>query len=392
MKKSKSVIQKPSAPAGDNILSFKPKVSVKKAISAKQKAASGFGMTNECSITLPPGKFWIGDVYHAMRLNYHEFREMIWNEPDVRNIHFPDEAKLDGRFCWYQFPESGDGCYQVLANTLPNAQVSGGVFFLTQGVLGILPFDLIANSATDYASGVTVTFSQEVTLSYEDGMLRFDSVIGKLVIESVPYEYIALGVDLSHLAPAEQTERRLYLAGQVGRFAHGLPGGFVGPAYMMDGYLQITVHSSQNPYQVFKDFLSKLDSGEIDVPEDNDEDLVFKYALVSFIDFEDPIYCLKEMSGDGIHFAMSDKEHSSPDESLASRLLRDAELYEARAKEQEESLDISTPRCGRNGRNGHIYDQCGVTLARIRAKRLKEIAKRAAERADQKGGEKNKCK
>jgi len=389
MGKNKDSIPDKNFTTGDNVIDLKTVASLKKAISAKQKTASGFGMTNESSITLPPGKYWAGDPHHALRLELHEFREMVQMGAVYRDMYFPHDAQLDGKFCWYQFTEAGGGCYQVMTNTLPNVQVSGSEFFKTPDVIGVLPFDLTRASAADYASGVTVTISQEVTLSYEDGMLRFDSGMGELVIESVPYEYIALGVDLSHLAPAEQAERRLYLTGQVGRFAHGYPGGFVGPAYMMDGYLQITVHSSQNPYLVYQDFIAKLDSGEIDIPEDNPEALVFKYALVSFIDFEDPIYCLKDMSGDGRHFDMTDKEHSSPEESLASRLVRSAESYEAGAKEQEESLDMSTPHCGRIGRNGYIYDQCVVTLARIKAKRLKMIAERAAKNASQKGDAKN---
>jgi len=392
MGKSKNLIQKSSTAAGDNIVNFKTLASVTRTSLASQNAASGFGMTNASQITLPPGKYWIGDPHHALRKEIHEFNEMIQADSVTRTVYFPNEAKPDGKFGWYQFTETGDGCYQVQKNTLPNVQVSGSGFFKTPDVIGILPFDLTCDSAADYASGMTVTVLKAVTLSFEDGQLRFKSGKGELVIESVPDEYVALGVDLSYLASAELAERRLYLIGQINRFAHGLSGGYVGPAYMMDGYLQITVHSNENPYLVYQDFISKLDSREIDVPEDNPEGLVLSYALVSFIDFEDPIYCLKEMSGDGIHFSMSDKEHSSPDESLASRLLRDAESYEARAKEQEESLNISTPSCGRSGRNGHIYDQCGVTLARIKAKRLKMIAKKAAEKANQKGGAKNKGK
>lgn len=385
MRKNKDVTSEANFAAGKNVFDFKTMASVTSAILAKQKAASSFGMTNESTITLPPGKYWIGDVYHAMRREFHEFIEMTETDAVTRSVYFRDDAKLAGKFCWYQFTKAGDACYQVQKNTLPNVQFSGSGFFKTPGVIGILPSDLTRDSAADYASGLTVTFPEAVTLSYEDGQLCFKSGGGELVIDAVENRHIAIGFDLSHLAPAEQAERRLYLAGQVGRFAHSLSGGYVGPAYMMDGYFQITVHSNEDPYLVYQDFLSKLDSGEIDVPEDNDEALVFKYALVSFIDFEDPVYCLKEMSGDCRHFDMTGKEHSSPDESLASRLLRDAELYEARAKEQEKSLDISTPRCGRIGRNGYIYDQCNVTLARIKAKRLNMIAAKAAEKAGQKG-------
>jgi len=276
LKNSKKVVHKSSSPAGDNIVSFKPKVSVASAISAKQKTASGFGMTNASQITLPPGKYWLGDLHHALRLELYEFCEMIQADSVTRTVYFPDEAKPDGKFGWYQFPETGDGCYQVMTNTLPDVQVSGSGFIKTPNVIGMVPLGLTCDSAADYASGMTVTVLKAVTLSFEDGQLRFKSGKGELVIESVPDEYVALGVDLSYLASAELAERRLYLIGQVNRFAHGLSGGYVGPAYMMDGYLQITVHSNENPYLVYQDLISKVASGEIDIPEDNPEDLVLR--------------------------------------------------------------------------------------------------------------------
>jgi len=392
MGKSKVLIKKSSTPAGDNIVSFKPKVSVASAISAKQKTASGFGMTNESSITLPPGKYWIGDPHHALRKVIHEFVEMIQADAVTRIGYFPDEAKPDGKLGWYQFTEDGDGCYQVMTNTLPNVQVSGSGYFKTPDVIGILPFDLTCDSAADYASGMTVTFPKAVTLSFEDGQLRFKSGKGELVIDSVEYRHIDIGFNLSHLAPAEQAERRLYLIGQFSRFAQGFSGGYVGPAYMMDGYLQITVHSNENPYLVYQDLISKVASGEIDVPEDNPEGLVLRYALVSFIDFEDPIYCLKEMSADCIHVDMTDKEHSAPNESLAAKLEIKVEGLKMGGQEMAEMMEKYKAGSDQDSRNNFIYYQSKVVLFEMQAKTLKMIAKKAAEIANQKGGAKNKGK
>lgn len=385
MKQKKVATPETNSAVGDNISSFKPKLSVTKTSSALRKAASGFNMTSESPIALPSGKYQIGDPHHAVGLELHEFLEMTQAKADARDVYFPDDAKLDGKVGWYQFTgyDGDEGCYQVQTNTLPNVHVSGNGYFKSPLMIGILPLDLTIDSVANYASGITVTFPEEVTFTYEHGRLRFKSGEGELVIDSIECRYIALGVDLSHLTPDEQAARRLYMIDQVARYAHGVPGGYVGPAYMMNGYLQITVHSWKDPYLVFPDFLSKIESGEIDIPEDNNEALVFQYALISFIDFDDPIYCLKAMSGDGKHFAMIDEKNRSSSESVAASLEKDAELFEARAKELEDSLDISTSNSGQVDRNKYIYSQCGVVLARIRAKRLKAIAKQAASRANQ---------
>jgi hypothetical protein len=287
----------------------------------------------------------------------------------------------------------------MVKNTLQNVQVSDQVFFRTPGLIGIVPFDLTVDSAADYSSGMVVTFDDAVKVTYDGEQLCFKSGKRELVIASLPYKHIDIGFDLSHLAKVDQSKRRLYLIEQFSRFAYGLSGGYIGPAYKMNDYLQITVHCNDDPHKVFPDLVSKLVSGEIDIPEDKNDGLVFKYALISFVDFDDPIVCLKEMSSDCISHDMFFDRDSPSGECVSAKLERMADLFEERGKEFEQRgneseeygkelekrgfvrvrrLDISASSADQDMRNEYIEDQCIASLFYMRAKRLRIIAGKLA--------------
>lgn len=91
--------------------------------------------------------------------------------------------------------------------------------------------------------------------------------------------YFAVGFGLDHLEAWEQVEVFHNLAVQIDRFAQGLDEGYVGTFNFVLGLLQISVHC-KDPKQAAKDFLAKLEDGEIDVPENNDGDLVFEHLVI----------------------------------------------------------------------------------------------------------------
>lgn len=161
-------------------------LSVTTSSSTNQKAASSFSITSESPTTLPPGKYWIGDLSYVMKKRWGDFCEKIELDEDAKNAEYPQEVKKEGPFCWYHFTETGDGCYEALKNTLPKAQVPDSGFFVDAGLIGIVPFDLTDSLSADYSSGMTVTFADEVKCSYEDGLFHFKSGRGGLVIDSVP--------------------------------------------------------------------------------------------------------------------------------------------------------------------------------------------------------------
>lgn len=88
---------------------------------------------------------------------------------------------------------------------------------------------------------------------------------------------VAFGLD--HLTAVEQVESCNYLADQIDRFAQGLDEGYVGTFNFVLGLLQISVHC-KDPRQAAKDFVAKMENGEIDVPENNDGNSVFEHLVI----------------------------------------------------------------------------------------------------------------
>ncbi|MDP2805347.1 MAG: hypothetical protein Q8O24_05340 [Gallionellaceae bacterium] len=329
---------------------------------------------NTKSAIIPAGKYWIGDPYHVLGLEVHQFFERAYLFDKLL-----DGVIREGQVFWYHTTNPGDDCYEISSNTLPNIEFSSRKFFMTKNVIGIVPFELTVESAADFSSGVIVTFPDEVELSYDDGQLSFVSGEGELVIDLMPYKYIAMGFDLSHLTPIGQAERHRYLIEQVSHFAYGLSGGYIAPAYMMNEILQLTVHSNEDPYFVYMALVAQLVSGEIDIPEDNKEALVLIYTLISNGDFDDPIYCLKEMSGDYRVLTTSFENSRSCDESLEVKLMTQANDFQKMAKEWAEKSNASDDQ----DRNEYIYDQCGVALMDMKVRKLETLASQAAKRAKQ---------
>jgi hypothetical protein len=117
---------------------------------------------------LPPGKYWIGDFFYAQ---------------DVLHIDTYEKTQTgEGLKLWYIESEITHGCYQILKNTLQNAKVPEGGFFESSHLFGIVPFQLPEGSDQDCSHGVTVSFSDEVKYFCEDGLFRFTSGKGELII------------------------------------------------------------------------------------------------------------------------------------------------------------------------------------------------------------------
>lgn len=158
-------------------------LSVTTTSSTNQKAAISFNITSESPTVLPPSKYWIGDLSYVMESRWGDFcEEMQTANGDDHN----GEIEIDGLKLWYHTTEYGDGCYTALKNTLPNSQIPEGGFFVDSGLIGIMPFELTDSSSADYSSGVTVSLAEAVTCSYKDGLFRFKSGRGELLIDPVP--------------------------------------------------------------------------------------------------------------------------------------------------------------------------------------------------------------
>jgi hypothetical protein len=165
--------------AGDQLLVQRPEYLGKKMKKSKEITASRNTYT---PVTLPPGKYWIGDLCYVMESRWGDFCEKLQTHDGTDHN---GEIEIEGLKLWYHFTELGDGIFPALKNTLPNAQVPDGGFFVDAGLIGIVPFDLTDSSSADYSSGVTVTFANAVICSYQDGLFQFKSGRGELVINCV---------------------------------------------------------------------------------------------------------------------------------------------------------------------------------------------------------------
>jgi hypothetical protein len=103
-----------------------------------------------------------------------------------------------------------------------------------------------------------------------------------------PNDFLAIGFDLDRLALVEQAKLCYHLVDQIERFAQGLGNGFLGTVTIICGLLQVSVHSA-DPKQALMHFLAKMESGEIDVPENDNGDPVFNYVAMGK---DDPVNCI----------------------------------------------------------------------------------------------------
>lgn len=132
-------------------------------------------------------------------------------------------------------------------------------------------------STTKLRAGDEVIFRPEHVINIIYDLIE-DSA-GDLPGKTQDNDYLAIGADLEHLSSVEQAEICHYLADQVDHFAQSQCEGYLGSVDISRGFLQLTVHC-ENTEQALTDFLSMLVSGEIDIPEDNDEAPVFQYAMI----------------------------------------------------------------------------------------------------------------
>lgn len=140
-------------------------------------------VTPDTPITLLPGKYWIGDLFYANEELWADIFEKIHTG---NGFDHNGEIEIKGLKLWYHYSEIGDGCYQILKNTLQNAKVHEGGFFENGGLFGIMPFQLTDGSDQDCSYGVTVSFSDEVKCFCEDGLFRFKSGKGELILNYIP--------------------------------------------------------------------------------------------------------------------------------------------------------------------------------------------------------------
>jgi hypothetical protein len=139
-------------------------------------------------------------------------------------------------------------------------------------------------STTKLRMGDKVIFKPE-------NVINIEGTENSLSEETLTDRYLAIGLDLIHLSAVDQAEVCHYVADQVEQFANGLTGGHLGTVNIVSGFLQITVHCEDTD-QALTDFLSMLEKGEIDIPEENDEAPVFQYAMIGE---DDPVQVLFDM-------------------------------------------------------------------------------------------------
>ena len=206
---------------------------------------------------------------------------------------------------------------------------------------------------------------------------------------AIPHEnYMAIGMNLNHLTIQGQNAAGQYVARQIEDFANSLPGGYLVSAIISNGFLQITM-DCKNLYKALQDFLSKLETGEIDIPEDNNEGAVFQYAEIDRGDFPDPDERMKSNIGEITSSNMKFEAGCSSNQSVWSKLEKEAKMFAMRAKEQRDRLKNRKSGSDQADRNSVIYMECLVAQMEMKAKRLKMIAEKAAKNASQKGGAKN---
>jgi len=135
-------------------------------------------------VTLPPGKYWIGDIRSIMEGS----RWGIVSEKIKENSgKHSGEIEIDGLTLWYHNLETGEGTavYDMLKNTLPCSQwPAQDVFWEHSGLIGIVPFDLADYSDGGYLAGATVELPDPVVCLYEGGLFRFKSGNGELIIDT----------------------------------------------------------------------------------------------------------------------------------------------------------------------------------------------------------------
>lgn len=270
----------------------------------------------DAPVTLPPGKYWIGDPFYVMKSKWGTVCEIIYIKLGETN----GVIEIEGARLWVHKTAYGDGIYEGLKNSLANCQFPDEGFCVDSGLIGIVPIQLTNGSAKDYSLGTTVTFFDAVNCSYENGLYVFESADGGFLINTSPgpfqdTEYLAIGVDLIHLAPEEQLEMSQYIAGQIGNFAQSSCDGYLGTVNIVSGFLQITVHC-EDPDQALTDFISMLESGEIDIPEDyvgigEGDPVEFMIGMMDEVNGEDFICddCIKAMKEEEAAQAKKNVKH-----------------------------------------------------------------------------------
>ena len=134
-------------------------------------------------VILPPGEYWIGDFLYANEKHWADIYKTVHTG---NGFDYNGEIEIEGLKLWYHSSEIGDGCYQVLKNTLQNAKVPEGGFFENGGLFGIMPFQLMDGSDQGCLKGVTVSFSDDVKCFCKDGLFRFKSGKGELILNYIP--------------------------------------------------------------------------------------------------------------------------------------------------------------------------------------------------------------
>lgn len=187
-------------------------------------------------VILPPGKYWFGDLYYA---RWELCEDISRQTHDTNNFDHTGEIEIEGLKLWYHSAEVGNGCYQVLENTLQNAKVPEGRLFENGGSFGLVPFQLMDGSDQDCSYGMTVSFSDEVKCFSEDGLFRFKSGNGELILNYIPDTLLTVVTALSELKRPNVSEK--VMQNEVGSVAKVIN--------IINSYYQLAVTAIRDDYE-----------------------------------------------------------------------------------------------------------------------------------------------
>lgn len=114
------------------------------------------------AVTLPPGKYYIGDLCYVM--------DKQWNE--VHNLRFPNNNAIDGVFVLSD--GSVFACYSTLNGDGSYPCSDGSSIGVDSGSIGCIKIDGL--SKRDLKYGTIVEFKNNFTTDEHEGVIRFGHI------------------------------------------------------------------------------------------------------------------------------------------------------------------------------------------------------------------------
>ena len=139
-------------------------------------------MKKDINITsLPPGRYWIGDLCYVMHDRWQEFCSMLF--PAGREDSLKGSFLFDGHRGWQHRTAYGDGKYSGNGN-IPGLILPRS-FGVDSGLIGIIPEGLVGHSSEDKPeNGLYISVNSEVICRYCEGEFLFICAEGVLVIDT----------------------------------------------------------------------------------------------------------------------------------------------------------------------------------------------------------------